>query len=91
VVCLQVKIVYSVSYTGKDNIKACAAIVKTRFEGIGGSLVGAQALAKIQPTGREELTVLNIRTNVNDFKCPEGEQLQHNQCGKFSLNVGDVC
>ena len=91
VVCLQVKVAYSVSYTGKGDIPACASIVKVRFEDIGGSLRGAQALAKIEPTGRAKLTVFNIRTNVYDFKCPEGELLQHQQCGKFSLNVGDGC
>ena len=71
------------SYTGEGDIPACAAIVKVRFEDIGGSLRGAQALAKIEPTGRAKLTVFSIKTTVNDFKCPEGELKQHQQCGKF--------
>ena len=90
-VCLQVKIFYSLSYTGKGDFKVCAHVVEASFKDIGGSLKGAQALATIQPIGRAKLTVVSITTNVNDFKCPEGELLLHEQCGKFSLNVSDGC
>ena len=85
--CQQVNVTFFVSYkknnADSNGIKSCATIVKSRFENIGGPLVGAQKLREIQPNGLAKLTSDYSSTPVNGYTCDEGDLLQAAVCGKW--------
>ena len=64
-------------------IKSCAAIVKVRFENIGGNLVGAHKLREVQPSGLAKITAAYSSTPVNGYTCDAGELMQAAVCGKW--------
>ena len=50
---------------------------------IAGSLLGAQRLQEIQPSGLAKITAAYSRTLLDGDTCPGGELLQGSDCGKF--------
>ena len=83
---LQVDVTFNLNYhknEDTDDIPTCAAIVKYRVVNIGGSLLGAQRLKEIQPSGRAKLTAAYSSTRLDGFTCADGELLQGYMCGTF--------
>ena len=82
--CQQEDVTFFVSYkknnADSSGIAACAAIVKSCFEGIGGSVIGAQKLREIAPIDRPKITAAYSSTPLNGYTCDEGELLV---CGKW--------
>ena len=81
---LQVYVDFSLSYAkhdADDVIQKCADIVKDRFVGIAGPLIGAKNLEKIEPAGMTMITVSKIDTLLNNYTCPNGELRQDSVCG----------
>ena len=74
---------YKKNNADSSGIAACAAIVKSCFEGIGGSLIGAQKLREIQPSGLATITAAYSSTPLNGYTCDEGELKQAVVCGKW--------
>ena len=66
-----------------DDIKTGADIIKNRFENIDKSLKGLEKLKEVEPSGKPKITAAYSKTPLDSFKCPDGELLQGNICGKF--------
>ena len=87
-VCLQVNVTYSFNYTKNDEadaVKACAKLIKGRFDDISGgsgSLKGLETLKTIAPPGKAEITAAIGYTEADGFYCLDGKLLQDKTCGK---------
>jgi len=81
---LQVYVDFSLSYAkhdADDDIKKCAEIVKERFLGVGGPLIGTENLKEIKPPDMTKITYFTTNTLLDSYTCPNGELRQDSVCG----------
>ena len=65
-----------------DDVETCAGIIKLRFKGITGSLIGLGKLKEIHPSGQTKIDATYDSTPSDGFSCLDGNLLQDNACGK---------
>ena len=65
------------------DILTCADIVKLRFEGIAGSLIGLERLKEIQPSDLAKITAAYSSTPLDGLACADGELVQDYVCSTF--------